>query len=171
MYLTRVSLPKPMGKTSIMLGDVSIKVLETQSPRETNGEPNHKEEVMSKFIAMLPDETVADDVVKQLDHLSIDNLDWTIIDNANHTRILPAFAWPSGTAGSGGTAPIGGALVANAPEGDVLERDGVDGDDADYFGQAIERGGTAIIVEAPDRYDDQIRATLQQANVDRIVKE
>lgn len=126
---------------------------------------------MSKFIAMLPDETVADDVVKQLDKLADDDLDWTIVDSANQERFLPAFAWPSGSAGAGGTAPIGGVLIADEQEETVLEHDGIDESNADYFGRAIEHGGSAIIVEAPNRHDDQIRAALQKAKASRIVKE
>ena len=129
---------------------------------------------MSKFIAMLPDESVADKVTKKLSDLKIDGLDWSIIDNTNHERLLPAFAWPSGSASNGsgvGVGPIGGALVTDTSEEGVLEDDGIGENNADYYGQAIEHGGTAIIVEAPNEYDDQIRSTLQKAQVSRITKE
>ncbi len=129
---------------------------------------------MSKFIGMLPDESVADTITKKLSELKIDNLDWSIVDNTNHERILPAFAWPSGSASNGGgvgIAPIGGALVTEESEENVLEDEGMGGNNADYYGQAIEHGGTAIIVEASDEYDDQIRSTLQRAQVSRITKE
>ncbi len=129
---------------------------------------------MSKFIGMLPDESVADTITKKLSDLKIDNLDWSIVDNTNHTRLLPAFAWPSGSASNGGgvgIAPIGGALLTEESEENVLEDDGIGENNADYYGQAIEHGGMAIIVEASDQYDDQVRSALEKAQVSRITKE
>ena len=129
---------------------------------------------MSKFIGMLPDENAADTITKKLSDLKIDDLDWSIVDNTNHGRLLPAFAWPSGSASNGGgvgIAPLGGALVTEESEENVLEDDGIGENNADYYGQAIEHGGTAIIVEAPDEYDEQIRSALQNAQVSRITKE
>jgi hypothetical protein len=128
--------------------------------------------LMSKFIAMLPDEGAAETITKKLSDLNIDTLDWNIVDDTNRTRLLPAFAWPSGSSGTAGAvAPVGGAFVAGGAEDNVLDNDGVDEGNADFFGQAIENGGTAIIVEAPDEYDDQVRSALQRANISRIVKE
>jgi len=156
-----------------LLGGSLSSIDRTHLENEVDNEAVKGWSQMSKFIGMLPEEGVADSVTKELSELNIDDLDWSIIDDSNHARILPAFAWPGGnTSSAGGTvAPIGGALVTEASEETVLEDEGVEEGSADYYGQAIEHGGTAIIVEAPDEYDDQIRATLQRAQVSRITKE
>ena len=126
---------------------------------------------MSKFIAMLPDEGTAEEVTKKLGSLKIDNLDWSIVDDENRERILPGFAWPVSGLSTGAATPVAPVVVTDSSEAARLENDGVDDDNASYFGRAIEHGGTAIVVEAPDDRDDDVRATLQAANADRIVKE
>lgn len=126
---------------------------------------------MSKFIAMLPDEMVAEQVTKKLSQLQIENLDWNIVDDENRERLLPGFAWPISGAGSGTGTPAAPVLVTDSSESTMLENDGVEEENAGYFGRAVEHGGTAIVIDVPNNRDEEVRAALQEANASRIVKE
>lgn len=128
---------------------------------------------MSKFIALLPDENVADEVTKKLDDLNADSLDWNIIEDEERDRILPAIGWPLGTStgGSGGIGVPGLVVRGDYPEDRVVADQGVDEDDADYYGRSIEKGGIGIVVEVADRFDADVQRILDVAGASQINKE
>ncbi|MEZ4865782.1 MAG: hypothetical protein R3C14_31000 [Caldilineaceae bacterium] len=126
---------------------------------------------MTKFIALLPDDEVADEVTKDLSKLEIDSLDWSIITDENRERLLPAFAWPGVQGTSGGTGMIGGVVENDLPESRVLNDEGVDDSEANFFGRNIEHGGTAILIEVPDEYDSSVRTILENAEATQITTE
>lgn len=128
---------------------------------------------MSKFVALLSDETVADDVTKQLDGLNADDLDWNIIEDEERDRILPAIGWPLGTS-TGGTAPVGAPALAirtNYPEDRAVADEGVGEDDADFYGRAIDKGGVGIVIEVADQFDGDVHRILESAGASQITKE
>ncbi len=128
---------------------------------------------MSKFIALLPDENVADEVTKKLDRLNADSLDWNIIEDEDRDRILPAIGWPLG-ASTGGTAGVGAPGVVihgDYPEDRVVADEGINENDADYYGRSIANGGVGIVVEVADRFDNDVHQILETAGASQINKE
>ncbi len=126
---------------------------------------------MSKFIALLPDELAAEELTKKLGDLQIDDLDWSIVNEANHDRILPAFAWPGTTSGGTTGTPAAPVVISDNDNSATLEDEGVDESDADYFGRAVAHGGTAIVIDTPDDRDSDVHAALKNGSATRIVKE
>lgn len=126
---------------------------------------------MSKFIAMLPDDQTAEEVTKRLSTLGIDDLDWSIVDDTNHDRILPAFAWPGTTVGTATSAPAAVPVVTEDNEPAAIDDSTVGKADSAYFTQAISHGGTAIVIEAPDDRDSDVHAMLRSTEASSIVKE
>lgn len=126
---------------------------------------------MSKFIAMLPDDQSAEEVTKKLSTLGIEDLDWSIIDETNHERMLPAFAWPGTTAGTTTGAPAAIPVVTEDSEPAAIDDSAVGKADSAYFTQAISHGGTAIVIEAPDDRDGDVHAMLRSTEASSIVKE
>jgi hypothetical protein len=125
---------------------------------------------MSKLTGILPDEIAAEKVVKQLSSLNIDRLDWTLQTPDQDTdRIIPAVAWPAGGVSGGVSAtPLGLPIVADYPEDEVLADRGMEREDAEVVGRAVEHGGTLIIINVSDDYDDEIRAILESADASMI---
>jgi len=128
---------------------------------------------MSRFVALLPDEIVADEVTKQLDGLNADDLDWNIIEDEERDRILPAIGWPLGTS-TGGTAPVGApglAVRTDYPEDRVVADEGVNEDDADFYGRSINKGGIGIVVAVANQFDGDVQQILEKAGASQISKE
>lgn len=126
---------------------------------------------MSKIAAILPTDEVTEDAVDRLAKMKIDDLSWELVSEEDDAeRILPAFVWPAGTTGqSGGIgAPVGVAMRTNYPEDEAIKDEGADGDVADYYAQSIAHGATAIIVDAPHEYRDQVHRTLASAGATNI---
>ena len=128
---------------------------------------------MSKFIALLPDENVVDEVTKQLDGLNADSLDWNIIEDEERDRILPVIGWPLGTStgGRGGVGFPGVVVGGDYPAERVLAHEGITEDDADYYGRSIENGGIGIVVEVADRFDADVQRILDGAGASQVNKE
>jgi hypothetical protein len=125
---------------------------------------------MAKIAAMIPDGEAAEAITDRLAKLQIDDLDWRIIGpDEDHERIFPALAWPVGSgASTSGQGPLGVPLHTDYPEDKAVEDRGVDGDEAEFYGRSIEQGGTAIIIEAPSDYVEQIRRILEEADAQQV---
>jgi len=124
---------------------------------------------MAKITGILPSEESAEAVVEQLSRLKIDNLDWRVVTPQEDTdRLIPAVGWH--TTGASGTtgAPFGLPIVTDYPEDEVLADRGVDPADAEPIGRAAEQGGTLIVIDVADGYEDEIRAILESADVQMI---
>jgi len=66
---------------------------------------------MTKVMAILPDEEVAEQVTSQLSALNINDLDWRLIEPGDDDeRLFPALGWPLGS-GSGGASATGSGLI------------------------------------------------------------
>lgn len=125
---------------------------------------------MAKITAILPDEQAAEKITSRLATFRSDDLDWRLVNRETDTdRIFPAIAWPLGggsrTAGGG---PIGVPVRTDYPEEEVVEDRGVDDDEAEFYGQSIASGATAIIVDAPSEHADAIRQILEEANAQQV---
>lgn len=125
---------------------------------------------MSKITAILPDEETAEFVTDQLAVLRLDDLDWRLVEpEDDHERILPAAAWPFGDASrTASGAPAAVPLQYDYPEDDALRDRGVDREEAESYSRSVERGGTAIIIDTPSAYVDQIRRILDEANAQQV---
>jgi len=125
---------------------------------------------MAKITAILPDERAAEAITGRLAMFRSDDLDWRLVNREDDTdRIFPAVAWPLGsgsqTAGGG---PIGVPVRTDYPEDQAVEDRGVDDDEAEFYGQSIAHGGTAIVIDSPSEHADAIRRILEQANAQQI---
>lgn len=125
---------------------------------------------MARIAAMVPNDEAADVITSRLAKLEIDDLDWRLIGpEDDHERIFPALAWPVGSGSStSGQGPLGVPLQTDYPEEQAVEDRGVDDTDAEFYGRSIEQGGTAIIIEAPAEYEEQIRRILEEANAQQV---
>ena len=124
---------------------------------------------MSKITALLPDEEIAENATDRLAKLNIDDLTWELVRDEDDTeRILPVMAWPAGNSAQGGGVPVGIVTRTDYPEDAALEDRGADDDSADFYAQSVAHGATAIIVDAPEQYRDQVRTTLENAGATRI---
>jgi len=124
---------------------------------------------MSKLTGILPNEAAAERIVDQLSKLQIDHLDWRLQTPEEDTeRIIPAAGWhATGASGTSGV-PFGLPIVTDYPEDEVLADRGVDQEDAEPIGRAVEHGGTLIVIDVADDHEDQIRAILEDADVSMI---
>ena len=129
---------------------------------------------MAKVMAVLPDESVAEVVTDQLSSFDRDKVDWRLVRSEdNDDRIIPALGWPLGSGGnstaSGG--PVGVPIQTDYPDDEAMSDLGVDGDDADYYGQSVAHGGIAIVVETSDDYVGQVRRILEQAGAQQVTNQ
>ncbi len=129
---------------------------------------------MAKVMAVLPDESVAEVVTDQLSNFDRDKVDWNLVrPEDNDDRIIPALGWPLGGGGnstaSGG--PVGVPIQTDYPDDEAMGDLGVDGDDADYYGQSVAHGGIAIVVETSDDYVGQVRRILEQAGAQQVTNQ
>jgi hypothetical protein len=125
---------------------------------------------MAKITAIVPDEETAGVITDRLATFRSDDLDWRLVNREDDTeRIFPALAWPaasgSRTAGGG---PVGVAVRTDYPEDQAIEDRGVDDDEAEFYGQSVAHGGTAIVIEAPSEHANAIRRILEEANAQQI---
>jgi hypothetical protein len=125
---------------------------------------------MAKITAIMPDEETAEVITDRLAMFRSDDVEWRLVSPGEDTeRIFPAVAWPLGsgsqTAGGG---PIGVPVQTDYPEGEVVEDRGVDSDEAEFYGQSVAHGGTAIVIEAPSEHTDAIRRILEEADAQQI---
>lgn len=127
---------------------------------------------MAKITGILPSDESAETVVEQLSKLQIDNLDWRVVTPQEDTdRIIPAVGWhTTGASGSTGV-PMGLPIVTDYPEDEVLADRGVDPEDAEPIGRAAEQGGTLIVIDVADSYENEIRAILEAADVQMIASD
>jgi len=104
---------------------------------------------MAKVMAILPDEEVAETVTSQLSDLNIDDLDWRLIHpGEDDERLFPVLGWPlgSGAGAAGGGATVGAAILTDYPEDEDMRDQGAADADAEFYGQSVEHGGIAIVV-------------------------
>lgn len=124
---------------------------------------------MSKIAALLPDDEIAENATDRLAKLNIDDLTWELVrEEDDMERILPVMAWPAGNSAQGGGVPVGIVTQTDYPKEEALEDRGANDDGADFYAQSVAHGATAIIVDAPDEYREQVRTTLQNAGATRI---
>jgi hypothetical protein len=126
--------------------------------------------MMAKITAIVPDEEAAEIITSRLATFRSDDLDWRLVNREEDTeRIFPALAWSgdssSRTAGGG---PLGVPVRTDYPEEEVIEDRGVDDNEAEFYGQSVAHGGTAIIIEAPSEHANAIRRILEEANAQQI---
>jgi len=126
---------------------------------------------MAKVMAILPDEEVAETVTSQLSDLNIDDLDWRLIHPGDDDdRLFPVFGWPlgSGDARTAGGGPVGAAVVEDYPEDRELEDRGASDNDAEFYGQSVQHGGIAIVVDTPSKYVNEVRNVLEKADAEQV---
>ncbi|MFN8490738.1 MAG: hypothetical protein U0350_24315 [Caldilineaceae bacterium] len=126
---------------------------------------------MTKVMAILPDEEVAEKVTSQLSDLNIDDLDWRIIHPGDDDeRLFPVFGWPlgAGDARTAGGGPLGAAVETGYSEERAMEDHGVDNSDADFYGRSVEHGGIAIVVETPSEHVNAVRNVLEKADAEQV---
>jgi len=80
---------------------------------------------------------------------------------------------PLGGGGAGGAGTAGGGIVGAAirtdyPEDEELRDDGASDDDAEFYGQSVDHGGIAIIVDTPSEYVNQVRSVLEKADAEQV---
>lgn len=130
---------------------------------------------MSRVAALLANDEIAENVTDSLARMRNEEITWELYqENDDMERILPAFVWPGGTTaqtGAGAVGPLGVAIETRYPEDKALEDRGTDDDVADFYAQSIAHGATAIVVETPDDYRDQVRSALADAGATRIAWE
>jgi hypothetical protein len=128
---------------------------------------------MAKVMAILPDEEVAETVTSQLSKLNIDDLDWHLVrPGDDDERLFPVLGWPLG-GGSGATNTAGGGLLGAAvltdyPDDEEMREEGADDDEAEFYGQSIEHGGIAIVIDAPADSVNQVRTILEKADAEQV---
>lgn len=127
---------------------------------------------MTKVMAVLPDESVAETVTDQLSSFDRDKVDRRLVRASdNDDRIIPAIGWPLGSGAGGATAtggPIGLPIQTDYPDDEAMSDRGADGEDAEFYGQSIAHGGIAIVVETSDDYVGQVRRILDQAGAQQV---
>ena len=126
---------------------------------------------MAKVMAILPDEEVAEKVTSQLSELNIDDLDWRLIHPGDDDeRLFPALGWPlgSGDARTAGGGPGVVAIEADYPEDRAMSDRGASESDAEFYGQSVEHGGIAIVVDTPNEYVDRVRSVLEKADAEQV---
>ena len=128
---------------------------------------------MAKVMAILPDEEVVETVTDALSKLNITDLDWRLIHPDDDERIFPVLGGPLGGVGAGGAGTANGGIVGAAirtdyPEDEELRDDGASDDDAEFYGQSVDHGGIAIIVDTPSEYVNQVRSVLEKADAEQV---
>lgn len=130
---------------------------------------------MSKIAALLANDEIAETVTDSLARMRNEDITWELFQEDDEMeRLLPAFVWPGGTTaqtGGGAGAPLGVAVETRYPENQALEDRGADDDVADFYAQSIAHGATAIVVETPHEYREQVRSALADAGATRIAWE
>ena len=130
---------------------------------------------MSRIAALLANDEIAENVTDSLARIRSEDITWELFQEQDDmARILPAFVWPAGTTGqpSGGVGvPLGAAVETRYPEDRALEDQGADDNVADFYAQSIAHGATAIVVEAPHDYREQVHSALADAGATRIAWE
>lgn len=129
---------------------------------------------MSRVAALLASDEVAENVTDRLARMRNEDITWELFqENDEMERILPAFVWTAGTTAQTGAAgaPLGVAIETRYPEDQALEDRGADDDVADFYAQSIAHGATAIVVETPHDYREQVHSALADAGATRIAWE
>lgn len=130
---------------------------------------------MSRIAALLANDEIAEQATDRLARMRNEDITWELFQEQDQMeRIVPALVWPAGTtaqAGGGTGAPIGVAIETRYPEDRALADEGADGDVADFYAQSIAHGATAIVVETPHEYREQVRSALADAGATRIAWE
>lgn len=130
---------------------------------------------MSRVAALLANDEIAENATDRLARMRNEEITWELFqENDDMERIIPAFVWPAGTGGQTGSStgvPLGVAVETRYPEDQALEDRGADDDVADLYAQSIAHGASAIVVETPDAYREQVRSALADAGATRIAWE
>jgi len=130
---------------------------------------------MTKVMAVLPDESVAEIVTDQLSSFDRDKVDWRLIrPGDNDDRIIPAIGWPLGGGAGSSTATgglVGMPIQTDYPDDEAMRDRGADGEDAEFYGRSVAHGGIAIVVETSDDYVGQVRRILDQAGAQQVTNQ
>lgn len=130
---------------------------------------------MSKVAALLANDEIAETVTDSLARMRNEDITWELFqEQEDMERILPAFIGSGSAtaqAGGGTGVPLGLAVQTRYPEDQALEDRGADDDVADFYAQSIAHGATAVIVETPHEYREQVRSALADAGATRITWE
>ncbi|MCL4861116.1 MAG: hypothetical protein KJZ93_16990 [Caldilineaceae bacterium] len=126
---------------------------------------------MKTIAAVLSGAETADEAIKRLSELNVDDLDWRVYrPEVDHERIMPGVP-PAGLAGGGATQQAGIALRADLPEDIPLEDAGIPESEAEFYAMSLARGGTVVVVSAPSEHENAIYELLEEAGASRITSE
>jgi len=124
---------------------------------------------MTHIAAILRGAESAERAIQELADLNIDGLDWRVLrPEVDHERLMPG--WPAGGAvtGSGTAQPIGAPIIADLPEDDVLEDEGIPDDEADYYAQSLAHGATVLVIDTSEEHVNTVRRILEKVDASRI---
>jgi hypothetical protein len=93
------------------------------------------------------------------------------LPNEDTERIFPGAIWRTGADTGATTGPLGLPIVTDYPEDEAIKDRGIDDEEAEVVGRAVEHGGTLIVVDVADDYADQVRAILEDADAQMITEE
>jgi hypothetical protein len=115
---------------------------------------------MPKVLASFNDQQHVDAVVSEMGRMNVDGLDWRVHQpGESSVGAAPVAGFPAGTAGTGTSGAQGGpAIVAPffATGADSLDDAGT-GDEETFLSQALARGATVIVVDAPSGVEEDIQ--------------
>ncbi|HMN31463.1 MAG TPA: hypothetical protein PKE45_25160 [Caldilineaceae bacterium] len=123
---------------------------------------------MTHIATILSGAETTERAIQQLAALNIDGLDWRVLrPEVDHERLIPG--WPVGSSAAGATGqPVGAPVVADLPEGNVLEDEGVPDDEAEYYAQSLAHGATVVVIDSPAEHVDLVCRVLENVGATRI---
>lgn len=124
---------------------------------------------MTHIATILSGAETAERAIQQLADLKIEGLDWRVLrPEVDHERLMPG--WPAGgsVAGTGTGQPVGAPIVADLPEENVIEDEGIPDDEAEYYAQSLDHGATVVVIDSPAEHVDLVRRVLENVGASRI---
>jgi hypothetical protein len=124
---------------------------------------------VTRIATILSGAETAERAIQQLADLNIDGLDWRVLrPEIDHERLMPG--WPAGgsVASTGTGQPVGAPIVADLPEENVLEDEGIPDDEAEYYAQSLDHGATVLVIDSPAEQVNRVRQILEDVGASRI---